>query len=366
MFERDKEELRELGVPLETGTEQRTSHDDEPGYRIARRDYELPEIVLEPDEAAALGLAARLWQSAPLAGATGSGAAQAAGRRASTPGAAPAALEPRVGASEPAFEGCLARRPRRPGGRVRLPHGRRGRARSERRVEPWGVVSWRGRWYLVGHDTDRGAARVFRLSRDRRRRSRRSGRRAPSSPPDGVDLRAHGRPDGGRRAARRPPACALRPGAGWELRREATATRRRPRPRRLDRRRRRLLRPRALRRPGHRLRRRRRRAVARRRRATPSCAACAALRRRERRVSGRRRSCPGCSRSCRTCSPGPACASARSPRSSASPRSGCARTSTCCGCAGCRATARATSSTSSSRATRSPSSSRPASPGRCG
>src|SRR5918996_2382989 len=65
MFERDKAELRELGIPLETG---RTSiFDTEEGYRIARRDYELPPVSLEPDEAAAVGLAARLWQSAELA-----------------------------------------------------------------------------------------------------------------------------------------------------------------------------------------------------------------------------------------------------------------------------------------------------------
>ena len=67
MFERDKAELREMGVPLETG---RTSvFDTEDGYRIARADYELPEITLTGEEAAAVGLALRLWQSAQLAGA---------------------------------------------------------------------------------------------------------------------------------------------------------------------------------------------------------------------------------------------------------------------------------------------------------
>src|SRR4051812_50194301 len=67
MFERDKAELREMGVPLETG---RTSvFDTEDGYRIARADYELPEITLTGEEAAAVGLALRLWGSAPLAGA---------------------------------------------------------------------------------------------------------------------------------------------------------------------------------------------------------------------------------------------------------------------------------------------------------
>src|SRR5437763_12399101 len=61
-FERDKAELRELGVPLETGTA--SVFDAEPGYRIARRDYALPDIPLAPDEAAAIGLAARPWPHA--------------------------------------------------------------------------------------------------------------------------------------------------------------------------------------------------------------------------------------------------------------------------------------------------------------
>jgi proteasome accessory factor B len=36
---------------------------------------------------------------------------------------------------------------------------------SRRTVEPWGLVWWHGRWYLVGHDRDRADTRVFRLSR---------------------------------------------------------------------------------------------------------------------------------------------------------------------------------------------------------
>src|SRR5262249_42035387 len=64
MFERDKDELRELGIPLETGTN--SDADEEPGYRIWRQAYVLPEIRLEPDEAAVLGLAARVWRRAEL------------------------------------------------------------------------------------------------------------------------------------------------------------------------------------------------------------------------------------------------------------------------------------------------------------
>ena len=78
MFERDKEELRELGIPLETGFN--SAGDDEAGYRIPRQAYVLPEIRLEPDEAAVLSLAARVWRlrqpmlaisSAPLGGGLG-------------------------------------------------------------------------------------------------------------------------------------------------------------------------------------------------------------------------------------------------------------------------------------------------------
>src|SRR5260370_20801191 len=59
MFERDKDELRELGVPLETGTS--SAGEDEAGSRIPRQAYELPDIRLEPDAASGLGLAARAY-----------------------------------------------------------------------------------------------------------------------------------------------------------------------------------------------------------------------------------------------------------------------------------------------------------------
>jgi proteasome accessory factor B len=162
MFERDKDELRELGIPLETGTN--GPGDEEAGYRISRQAYELPEITLEPDEAAVLGLAARVWRRAELAGAA-EGALlklRAAGIDAeelTQPG-----IEPRVQTPEAAF-GPLweAVRDRRP-----VTFGYRAAGRSttqQRRLEPWGVVNRRGRWYVVGQDTDRGAQRVFRLSR---------------------------------------------------------------------------------------------------------------------------------------------------------------------------------------------------------
>jgi predicted DNA-binding transcriptional regulator YafY len=220
MFERDKDELRELGIPLETGTNS-AAHDDEPGYRIARGDYELPDISLDADEAAALGLAARLWQSAPLAGATGSALLKlrAAGVEAPT---APPVLEPRIAATEPAFARCWEAV--RDGRSVRFDYRASGRPAAERRsVDPWGVVSWRGRWYLVGHDTARQDLRVFRLSRVVGEVEL-AGEEGSVTPPGDVDLRAAV----ARMASDEPRETAvlrLRAGAGWELRREALSVR---------------------------------------------------------------------------------------------------------------------------------------------
>ncbi len=161
MFERDKAELRELGIPLETG---KTSiFDIEEGYRIARRDYELPTVSLEPDEAAAVGLAARLWQSAELADAARGALLKLRAGGVDVEPARTLDVEPRLDAAEEALHPCLDAV--QAGRAVRFAYRKPSGETSDRAVEPWGVVSWRGRWYLVGHDRDRGAPRCFRLSR---------------------------------------------------------------------------------------------------------------------------------------------------------------------------------------------------------
>jgi proteasome accessory factor B len=162
MFERDKAELRDLGIPLETG---RNSHfDNEDGYRITRRDYELPAIEFDAAEAAAVGLAARFWQSATL-GAPARAALiklRAAGtdvQADGTPGAVP-----HLDTSDPSLPALLdaARQSRT----VSFDYVKSGAGTAQTRtLEPWGVLSWRGRWYVAGFDRDRGEPRSFRLSR---------------------------------------------------------------------------------------------------------------------------------------------------------------------------------------------------------
>ncbi|MDP9431546.1 MAG: WYL domain-containing protein [Actinomycetota bacterium] len=220
MFERDKEELRELGIPIELGTN--SVWDDEPGYRIASREYALPDIELTADEAAAVGLAARLWQSAGLASAASSALVKLRAAGIDTAPDRVPTLEPRVDAGEPAFPELLdAVRSHRP---VTFRYRRSGSGPpQERTVEPWGLVSWHGNWYLAAHDRNRGEARIFRLSRVQGR-VRFCGPAGTVTVPPDLDLRAMVS-----RLADEPPArtavLRVRAGAGEQLRRAARTVR---------------------------------------------------------------------------------------------------------------------------------------------
>jgi proteasome accessory factor B len=221
MFERDKEELRELGIPLETGFN--SPGDDEAGYRIPRQAYVLPEIRLEPDEAAVLSLAARVWRQAELAGAAAGALLKlrAAGVDASGEETAQPGIEPRLLAGEAAF-GPLweAVRDGRP---VTFAYRAAGRSEPQQRhLQPWGVAKRHGRWYVAGYDTDRDAARVFRLSRIEGE----VGFTGPAGSvivPEGTDVRETVREwDTQPPAQQRAAILRVREGAGYGIRRYAT------------------------------------------------------------------------------------------------------------------------------------------------
>ena len=163
MFERDKDELRELGIPLVT-EDIGGVWDDELGYRIDQRDYALPDIEFEADELAVLGLASRTWAHASLAGPAASALRKLKAIDIERDGESLVGIEPRLGTREAAFEPVK----NAVVGQQTISFGYRTSGQGEvltRRVQPWGLASWHGRWYLTGHDLDRAAPRVFRLSR---------------------------------------------------------------------------------------------------------------------------------------------------------------------------------------------------------
>jgi proteasome accessory factor B len=163
MFERDKDELRELGIPLATEPYD-ILFDDEPGYRIDRREYALPEISFAADELAVLGLASRAWSQATLAGPAAQAIRKLEAGGVERDDSSLVGIVPRVRTTEPAFDAVknavLRRTP------VVFTYRTAGTGGvATRHVQPWGLASWHGRWYLTGFDTDRDAPRVFRLGR---------------------------------------------------------------------------------------------------------------------------------------------------------------------------------------------------------
>ncbi|MDC7122711.1 WYL domain-containing protein [Cellulomonas fimi] len=163
MFERDKDTLRELGIPVLTVTD--AGHGDDIGYRIDAEQYALAPLDLTAGELGVLAMAAQVWQDQSLRADT-----SRALTKLRAVGAAPqstdlvAGLAPRVrsggGAIGPLLDAVQARQV------VRFVYraANTGEVR-ERTVEPWKLLARRGGWLLVGRDRERDAPRSFRLSR---------------------------------------------------------------------------------------------------------------------------------------------------------------------------------------------------------
>jgi predicted DNA-binding transcriptional regulator YafY len=151
-FERDKEDLREMGVPLLVEERPGTDPPIE-GYRIPKDEYYLRDPGLAPDELAALHLAA---SAVRLDGLEGIEALWKLGGVVGDDGPArPAVASLPTSPALPALFAAVAER--RPA-RFRY-HG------EEREVDPYRLDFARGRWYVSGYDHLREDERQFRLDR---------------------------------------------------------------------------------------------------------------------------------------------------------------------------------------------------------
>ncbi|MFN8232458.1 MAG: WYL domain-containing protein [Actinomycetota bacterium] len=161
MFERDKDVLREFGVPLELVD--LDAWGGEQGYVIRKDRYYLPEISFTPEELGALFVAAQSGSddTTPaeqavrklLTGTEGGGLAVTGGGPLASRSDAPSPLL--VAAAD------AAERRRR----VRFGYRTSSGQASDRDADAYAVVFRRGHWYLVGLDHTRDDVRAFRLSR---------------------------------------------------------------------------------------------------------------------------------------------------------------------------------------------------------
>lgn len=157
MFERDKADLRALGVPVETTVD---ASEDRAGYRIDPRTYDLPEVRLDAEELTALSLAVEATGLADEAG-RGLLKLQVDSGDPSTTYRAGSAVGLNLESPHLAtlLEAQLTRRV------VRFDYTPPDRRAAHRTVDPHALVHRGGCWYLVGHDHDRQDRRAFRLDR---------------------------------------------------------------------------------------------------------------------------------------------------------------------------------------------------------
>lgn len=149
-FERDKDDLREMGIPLSV---EPIPGSDPPldGYRIRKSEYFLPDPGLEPDELAALHLAASavriegMSESAALRKLGGVVGESSGDAMVSIPADPNLAVCFRAMTEQRLLEFSYSN--------------------ADRVVEPRRLNFQRGNWYLSGYDRSRDDTRHFRLDR---------------------------------------------------------------------------------------------------------------------------------------------------------------------------------------------------------
>lgn len=159
MFERDKDLLRDIGVPIVVDRD--SVHEDDVGYRIDLDAYSM-DLALTAEEIGALSLARQVHRSAPWREAAHRGVTKVRAI-----GSAEESLPPRVALELSAPSDAIDTLSEAIASKTRVTFTYTGLSspRRTRRVEPWRIIAQRRGWYLVGRDCENGEQRTFRLSR---------------------------------------------------------------------------------------------------------------------------------------------------------------------------------------------------------
>ncbi|MFG6445746.1 helix-turn-helix transcriptional regulator [Microbacterium sp. P06] len=165
MFERDKENLRGLGVPIETIGDYADPDDlREARYRVPTAEYELPDdIEFTPAEVALLNLAGGVWGSESLSADARSGLRKirALGIEVDEP---IIGYAPRISLRDASF--LPLQRSIELSRVAEFSYLRPGEERPRlRRIRPLALVEYEARWHVYGIDLGSDAERTFLLSR---------------------------------------------------------------------------------------------------------------------------------------------------------------------------------------------------------
>jgi len=165
MFERDKENLRGLGVPIETIGDWADPDDlREARYRVPTAEYELPEdIEFTSAELALLNLAGGVWSESSMSAEARSGLRKirALGIAVDEP---IIGYSPRISLREPSF--AALQEAIEQSRVVTFAYLKPGESAARtRRVQPLALVEYEGRWHVYGIDIAVRGERTFLLSR---------------------------------------------------------------------------------------------------------------------------------------------------------------------------------------------------------
>ncbi|HEY2812206.1 MAG TPA: WYL domain-containing protein [Acidimicrobiales bacterium] len=155
-FERDKDALREMGIPLVL-SEVPGSDPPQQGYRIPKDQYYLRDPGLDPDELAALQLAASAVRLEGVEGTAGLWKLGGVPAASSGDAPAPTSTLTAIPVDERMVKLFAAVADRSP-----VTFAYRG---EQRTVDPYRLDFSRGRWYVTGYDHARSDERIFRLDR---------------------------------------------------------------------------------------------------------------------------------------------------------------------------------------------------------
>lgn len=150
-----------MGIPVETVVD---ASGEVQGYRILREAYALEPVDFTVEERSAIAVAAQVWSQAPIAPVPGTALRklESVGRVDWVPSTVVGPVELTAGdaALLPLLQAL------RDGRVVHFDYRTPQSDEAERRtVSPWGIRSSSGRWFVIGFDHDRAAARTFRVSR---------------------------------------------------------------------------------------------------------------------------------------------------------------------------------------------------------
>ncbi len=159
MFERDKSELRNLGIDISVG-DLDPLFDDEPGYRINRDSYEFQLKDLDPVDVGLLSVAAKLWNDSVLGVDAQSGLLKLESMEAADNALDPITFSYRY--EDPSINLIAIENAIIEGKTITFSYGE---SSNLRELEPYRIFLWNGFWYVIGFDRERKSIRSFKVSR---------------------------------------------------------------------------------------------------------------------------------------------------------------------------------------------------------